>query len=260
MRTRRRPGCGFGTPGAPWSPRPSGASGALRGAATGALAAGPWLPLRARGRVRRRRRRVVDRYTLPVGIRTVRVEGTQLPHQRRALLLPGLRHARGPATSTAGVTTTPQWSTTSRCSRGSGANSFRTSHYPYAEEVLDQADRLGIVVIDETAAVGLNLGVGGGCSSADRRRRSPRRRSAPPRSTCTARRSRSSSPGTRTIRASSSGASPTSPSRTPRPPARTSSPCSSRAEGGPEPPGRVRQHDVRTPRHLHGDRSWPTSS
>ena len=43
-----------------------------------------------------------------------------------------------------------------------GANSFRTSHYPYAEEVLDMADRLGVVITDETAAVGLNLGVGGG--------------------------------------------------------------------------------------------------
>ena len=43
-----------------------------------------------------------------------------------------------------------------------GANSFRTSHYPYAEEVLDYADRHGIVVIDETAAVGLNIGLGGG--------------------------------------------------------------------------------------------------
>ena len=32
-----------------------------------------------------------------------------------------------------------------------GANSFRTSHYPYAEEVLEFADRHGIVVIDETA-------------------------------------------------------------------------------------------------------------
>ncbi len=40
-----------------------------------------------------------------------------------------------------------------------GANSFRTSHYPYAEEVLDYADRHGIVVIDETAAVGQNLGM-----------------------------------------------------------------------------------------------------
>ena len=43
-----------------------------------------------------------------------------------------------------------------------GANSFRTSHYPYAEDVLDYADRQGIVVIDETAAVGLNMGLGGG--------------------------------------------------------------------------------------------------
>jgi beta-glucuronidase len=38
-----------------------------------------------------------------------------------------------------------------------GANSFRTSHYPYAEDILDYADRTGMVVIDETAAVGMNL-------------------------------------------------------------------------------------------------------
>ena len=43
-----------------------------------------------------------------------------------------------------------------------GANSFRTSHYPYSEDRLDYADRHGIVVIDETAAVGLNMGLGGG--------------------------------------------------------------------------------------------------
>jgi beta-glucuronidase len=43
-----------------------------------------------------------------------------------------------------------------------GANSFRTSHYPYSEDVLDYADLRGIVVIDETAAVGLNMGLGGG--------------------------------------------------------------------------------------------------
>jgi beta-glucuronidase len=43
-----------------------------------------------------------------------------------------------------------------------GANSFRTSHYPYSENVLDYADRHGIVLIDETAAVGLNMGLGGG--------------------------------------------------------------------------------------------------
>jgi beta-glucuronidase len=43
-----------------------------------------------------------------------------------------------------------------------GANSFRTSHYPYSEDVLEYADRQGIVLIDETAAVGLNMGLGGG--------------------------------------------------------------------------------------------------
>ena len=43
-----------------------------------------------------------------------------------------------------------------------GANSFRTSHYPYSEDVLDYADRCGVLVIDETAAVGMNMGLGGG--------------------------------------------------------------------------------------------------
>ncbi|HVM71876.1 MAG TPA: beta-glucuronidase [Anaerolineales bacterium] len=36
-----------------------------------------------------------------------------------------------------------------------GANSFRTSHYPYSEQMLDLADQLGFLVIDEIPAVGL---------------------------------------------------------------------------------------------------------
>lgn len=36
-----------------------------------------------------------------------------------------------------------------------GANSFRTSHYPYAEELMEMCDQAGIVVIDECPAVGL---------------------------------------------------------------------------------------------------------
>jgi beta-glucuronidase len=50
--------------------------------------------------------------------------------------------------------------------RWTGANSFRTSHYPYDEAYLDYADRHGIVVIDETAAVGLNLDTGAGILNA----------------------------------------------------------------------------------------------
>ncbi len=39
-----------------------------------------------------------------------------------------------------------------------GANSFRTSHYPYAEEMYDLCDEAGIVIIDETPAVGITTG------------------------------------------------------------------------------------------------------
>lgn len=39
-----------------------------------------------------------------------------------------------------------------------GANSFRTSHYPYAQEMYELCDREGIVIIDETPAVGINMG------------------------------------------------------------------------------------------------------
>jgi beta-glucuronidase len=49
--------------------------------------------------------------------------------------------------------------------RWAGANSLRTSHYPYAEEVMEYAGRHGIVVIDETPAVGLNMGLGGDLSA-----------------------------------------------------------------------------------------------
>lgn len=53
-----------------------------------------------------------------------------------------------------------------------GANSFRTAHYPYSEEIMRLADREGIVVIDETPAVGVHLNfmaTGGLFGSAARR-------------------------------------------------------------------------------------------
>ncbi len=43
------------------------------------------------------------------------------------------------------------------CMKWINANSFRTSHYPYSEEVLDLADRYGFLVIDEAPAVGIVL-------------------------------------------------------------------------------------------------------
>jgi beta-glucuronidase len=104
---------------------------------------------------------IVDRYTLSVGIRTVRVDGTRFLINGEPFYFRGFGkhedlHVHGRGHDDAAMV--HDFSLLSWI----GANSFRTSHYPYAEEVLDHADREGIVVIDETAAVGLNLGVGGG--------------------------------------------------------------------------------------------------
>ena len=41
------------------------------------------------------------------------------------------------------------------CMKWIGANCFRTSHYPYAEELYYMADREGFLIIDEVPAVGL---------------------------------------------------------------------------------------------------------
>jgi beta-glucuronidase len=105
--------------------------------------------------------RLVDRYTLPVGIRSVRVEGTQFLINGEPFYFRGFGKHEDLAVHGRGHDDAAMVHDFALM-RWVGANSFRTSHYPYAEEVLDLADRLGIAVIDETAAVGLNLGVGGG--------------------------------------------------------------------------------------------------
>lgn len=105
--------------------------------------------------------RLVDRYVLPVGVRTVEVDGIRFlingePFQFRGFGMHEDHLVRGKGHDD--VSMIYDFELLSWV----GANSFRTSHYPYAEELLDLADRLGIVVIDETAAVGLNLAVAGG--------------------------------------------------------------------------------------------------
>ena len=104
---------------------------------------------------------VVDSYHQSVGIRTVEVRGTQFlingdPFYFKGFGMHEDHSTIGKAHSPAHVVqdfALLDWI---------GANSFRTSHYPYSEDVIDYADRHGIVIIDETAAVGLNMGLGGG--------------------------------------------------------------------------------------------------
>src|SRR3954447_2112228 len=104
---------------------------------------------------------VVDSYTVPVGISTVEVRGTEFLINGEPFYFTGFgRHEDIPVLGKGHDDAflvhdfaLMEWM---------GANSFRTSHYPYAEEVLEYADRHGVVVIDETAAVGLNTGLAGG--------------------------------------------------------------------------------------------------
>lgn len=100
-----------------------------------------------------------DEYSLKAGIRSVEVKGEQFLLNNKPFYFKGFGrhedfclHGKGhdPVVMVHDFALMKQM----------GANSFRTSHYPYAEEQLDYADEQGLAVIDETQAVGLNLMIG----------------------------------------------------------------------------------------------------
>ncbi len=95
-----------------------------------------------------------DRYTLPVGIRTVAVEDDHLLLNGQPIYLRGFgRHEDFPVVGRGYLPALVIKDY--ELMRWVGANSFRTTHYPYSEQMMDLADRLGFLVIDETPAVGL---------------------------------------------------------------------------------------------------------
>ncbi|MEP6894019.1 MAG: beta-glucuronidase [Chloroflexota bacterium] len=95
-----------------------------------------------------------DQYSLSVGIRTIAVQGSTLLLNGRPVQLRGFgRHEDFPIVGR-GYLPAVMIKDYSLL-RWTGANSFRTSHYPYSEEMLNLADQLGFLVIDETPAVGL---------------------------------------------------------------------------------------------------------
>jgi len=95
---------------------------------------------------------VVDVYTEHFGIRTVKIEGDKILLNGKPVYFKGFgKHEDFFLTGKANNNAVNvrdfellKWI---------GANSFRTSHYPYAEEILDMADRLGFLVISESPAV-----------------------------------------------------------------------------------------------------------
>ncbi|MDY3845597.1 MAG: beta-glucuronidase [Eubacteriales bacterium] len=99
--------------------------------------------------------KTLDVYNQSYGIREVKVEGEKLMLNDRPIYLKGFgKHEDfpmyGKGFSACG------WVKDFSLLKWIGANSFRTSHYPYDENVLNMADRQGILVIGETPLVGLS--------------------------------------------------------------------------------------------------------
>ena len=95
-----------------------------------------------------------DCYTLPFGIREVRIEGTQFLINGKPFYFHGpCKHEDSPFHGR-GLDQCLNM-TDINLYHWLGANCFRTSHYPYAEEMYALCDREGIVIVDETPAVGI---------------------------------------------------------------------------------------------------------
>lgn len=101
----------------------------------------------------------LDRYTLEVGIRTVAVEGGQILLNGEPIFLKGFGRHEDFAVSGRGDNT-PVTVKDYALMEWIGANSYRTAHYPYSEEQMRLADRLGVLVIDEIPNVSLQFGGG----------------------------------------------------------------------------------------------------
>ncbi|WP_051416489.1 beta-glucuronidase [Asinibacterium sp. OR53] len=95
-----------------------------------------------------------DVYHLNIGIRSVSVTNKQLLLNGKPVFLKGFgKHEDFPifGKGLAGPVMVKDYSLL----KWVGANSYRTSHYPYDEEYMMMADREGILIIDEIPAVGL---------------------------------------------------------------------------------------------------------
>ena len=104
-----------------------------------------------------------DVYELPYGIRTVEVRGTEFLINGKAFYFKGYGKHEDTFPNGRGENL-PMYVKDISLMKWQGVNSFRCSHYPYSEEMMRLADEEGLVVIDETPAVGLNLAIGGGAN------------------------------------------------------------------------------------------------
>ena len=98
--------------------------------------------------------KLIDEYTEEIGIRTFEIKGREFLLNGKPVYMKGFgKHEEsdiiGRGFDLAVIKRDFE------LMKWSGANSFRTAHYPHCEEVYQLADREGFLVINETAAVGL---------------------------------------------------------------------------------------------------------
>ncbi len=96
---------------------------------------------------------VVDEYITDIGIRTVEIKGTSILINKKPVYLKGYGKHEDSVFYGRGYNP-GAYKRDFELMKWSGANSFRTAHYPYSEELMQFADREGFLVIDEVAAVG----------------------------------------------------------------------------------------------------------
>jgi len=98
--------------------------------------------------------RVVDAYAEKIGIRTVEIRGSKIFINQKPVYLKGYgKHEDAEIIGKAfnyGIAKRDF-----ECMKWNGANCFRTSHYPYADEWYQMADEEGFLIIDEVPAVGM---------------------------------------------------------------------------------------------------------
>ena len=104
---------------------------------------------------------VVDSYHQKFGIRTVKVDGARFLINGEPFYFTGFGMHED-HTTVGKQHNDALMLRDYACLDWIGANSIRTAHYPYSEDFMDHADRVGLVVIDEAPAVGLNMSIGGG--------------------------------------------------------------------------------------------------
>jgi beta-glucuronidase len=97
---------------------------------------------------------VLDEWYEDTGLRTVEIQGTEILLNGEPMYLKGFGKHEDSDIIGRGFNAAVM-KRDFELMKWIGANSFRTSHYPYAEEIYQMADREGFLIIDEAPAVGL---------------------------------------------------------------------------------------------------------